>query len=86
MTTSKPRPIGCRAHCARCNRHFSGVAAFDEHLIREYRDDPVRGTACNGPDDTNDLVVASHDGSCAHMPGGTVAPVTIFTVEHPPDD
>lgn len=35
--------ITCRAHCARCGRHFTGTAAFDRHLHHEHGRDPKRG-------------------------------------------
>ena len=40
---SKSKTSTCRAHCARCGRHFTGTTAFDKHRHHEYGVHPRGG-------------------------------------------
>lgn len=59
--------VGCISHCGGCDRHFTGLTAFDAHRI---------GGECKEPESAKSLKsgrpllqIASETGFCNKMPG-----------------
>jgi hypothetical protein len=64
---SRTLRVTCKAHCAKCGRHFSGTSAFDLHRVGDHgSNDPETRRQCVSPLDLDPprLEALSEDGWC----------------------
>jgi hypothetical protein len=89
--TRKPPPDNrlreCKAHCASCHHHFSGIEAFDAHRIGSF-DDPDDPRRCSAPFEDGDtrFEPATENGRCvvyADREGwGASVGITVWRLSH----
>src|SRR3990167_6574888 len=70
--TTEPRTARqtCTSHCASCNRHFSGLGAFDRHRTEDGCADPESVVYVMGKRaGERQLQIWTEDGSCDKVKG-----------------